>query len=94
MVLQWAGVILAASTFITIGVGHVLVRRLHARYGTRPAIPLFLGGGGVLALSLLAAGDLLSGVLGITAVTLLWDGVEMYRQEKRVQREKSRVHQP
>jgi len=89
MNLQWAGIILAATTFATIAFGHVLVRRLHARYGTRPAIPLFLAGGVVLFLSLLAAGDLLSGVLGITAVTLLWDGVEMYRQEKRVQREKA-----
>ena len=94
MPLQWAGLVLAISTFATIGIGHVLVRRLHARYGTRPAIPLFLGGVAVLVLSLLAAGDLLSGVLGITAVTLLWDGVEMYRQEKRVQNERSRVGQP
>jgi len=89
MNLQWAGIVLAVTTFATIAFGHVLVRRLHARYGTRPAIPLFLAGGVVLFSSLLAAGDLLSGVLGITAVTLLWDGVEMYRQEKRVQREKA-----
>jgi hypothetical protein len=89
MSLQWAGVILAITTFATIGLGHVLVRRWHARYGTRPAIPLFLAGGMVLLSSLLVAGDLLSGVLGITAITLLWDGVEMYRQERRVQREKA-----
>jgi len=89
MNLQWAGIVLAVTTFATIAFGHVLVRRLHARFGTRPAIPLFLAGGVVLFSSLLAAGDLLSGVLGITAVTLLWDGVEMYRQEKRVQREKA-----
>jgi uncharacterized membrane protein YoaK (UPF0700 family) len=89
MNLQWAGIVLAVTTFATIAFGHVLVRRLHARYGTRPAIPLFLAGGVVLLASLLAADDLLSGVLGITAVTLLWDGVEMYRQEKRVRREKA-----
>lgn len=89
MSLQWAGIVLALTTFATIGMGHVLVRRLHARYGTRPAIPLFLAGGFVLLFSMMAAGDLLSGVLGITAITLLWDGVEMYRQEKRVQREKA-----
>ena len=45
MNLQWAGIVLALTTFATIGFGHVLVRRLHARYGTRPAIPLFLAGG-------------------------------------------------
>ena len=89
MSLQWAGMVLAITTFATIGFGHVLVRRLHARYGTRPAIPPFLAGGVVLLSSLLVDGDLLSGVLGITAITLLWDGFEMYRQEKRVQREKA-----
>jgi drug/metabolite transporter (DMT)-like permease len=89
MSLQWAGIILAITTFATIGFGHVLVRRLHAQYGTKPAIPLFTAGGAMLLSSLLVAGDLLSGVLGITAVTVLWDGVEMYRQEKRMQREKT-----
>ena len=89
MSLQWAGMILAITTFATIGFGHVLVRHLHARYGTRPAILLLLVGGVVLLSSLLVDSDLLSGVLGITAITLLWDGVEMYRQEKRVQREKA-----
>lgn len=89
MSLQWAGMVLAITTFATIGFGHVLVRGLHARYGTRPAIPLFLAGGGVLFSSMIVAGDLLSAVLGITAITLLWDGIEMYRQEKRMQREKA-----
>jgi len=85
MNLQWSGLILAFVTFATIGIGHVLVRRLHARYGTRPALPLFICGGLVLTASFLMASHLWSGVLGITAITVLWDGVEMYRQEKRMQ---------
>ena len=84
MSLQWAGPVLAIVTFATIGIGHVLVRRLHARFGTLPAIPLFLLGLLVFYFSLMTAGDLLAGVLGITAVTLIWDGVEIFRQEKRV----------
>jgi hypothetical protein len=75
-------------TFGAIGAGHVLVRHLHARFGTRPATLLFLLGGLVLVGSLGATSDLLSGVLGITAITLLWDGVEIYRQEKRMKRDK------
>jgi hypothetical protein len=82
--LQWAGPVLAIVTFATIGIGHVLVRGLHARFGTLPAIPLFLLGLLVLFFSLMTAGDLLAGVLGITAITLIWDGVEIFRQEKRV----------
>lgn len=85
--LQWAGVVLALTTFATIGIGHVLVRRLHARFGTRPAIPFFIMGGIVLLVSLLTKPDLISSVLGITGITLVWDGIEIYRQEKRMQRD-------
>lgn len=89
MDLQWAGPVLAIITFSTIGIGHVLVRRLHARFGTWPAIPLFASGVLVLAASMFTANNLLSGILGITAITLIWDGIEMYRQEKRMQEEHS-----
>ena len=87
MNLQWAGPVLAVVTFATIGIGHVLVRRLYAQFGTQPAIPLFASGALVLAASLFTANNLVAGVLGITAITLIWDGIEMYRQAKRQQRE-------
>jgi len=87
MNIQWAGVILAFITFTTIGIGHVLVRRLHARFRTRPALPFFGLGLLVMALSLAAQSDLLSAVLGLAAITLLWDGIEMYRQDERMRRE-------
>ncbi len=86
MSLQWAGVILAVVTFATIAAGHVLVRRLHARYSTRPALPLFVIGGLGLIGSLATNDNLLSGALGITAITILWDGIEIYRQEKRMKK--------
>jgi len=87
--LQWAGIILAAVTFITIAVGHVLVRRLHARFGTHPAVPFFITGAVVLLASILVHNNLLSAVLGLTAITLIWDGIEIYRQEKRMLRERA-----
>ena len=86
--LQWAGPVLALTTFVTIGIGHVLVRKLHARFGTRPAIPFFILGGIVLLISLFSEINLVSAILGITGITLVWDGIEIYRQEKRMQREK------
>jgi predicted ribosome quality control (RQC) complex YloA/Tae2 family protein len=56
--LQWAGLVLAVLTFGTIGLGHVAVRRLNYRYGTKPA-PFFLVLGlGFLALSLLVKDNL------------------------------------
>ena len=87
--LQLAGLILGITTVATIAAGHVLVRRLHARFGTRPAVPLFLLSALMLLASLLSRSDLLSGLLGITGVTILWDGIELFRQEKRMSRLKS-----
>jgi hypothetical protein len=46
--LQPAGLVLALVTFATIAAGHELVRRLHRRSGTRPAVPLFALGSLVL----------------------------------------------
>jgi peptidoglycan/LPS O-acetylase OafA/YrhL len=79
--LQPAGLVLALVTFATIAAGHELVRRLHRRYGTSPAVPLFALGSLVLLAGLLSSGDLLSAALGIIGVTVIWDGVEIYRQE-------------
>lgn len=81
--LQPAGPLLALFTFATIGLGHVLVRRLHARWGTRAGVPLFILGGAILTLSLFTQNDLGSAILGITGITVIWDGVEIYRQERR-----------
>lgn len=94
MNLQWAGLIFAVATFTTIGLGHVLVLRLHPRFGTRPGLPLILLGLTILFFSLLTPNDLLSGILGILAVTTSWDGIEFFRQEKRVQRERKMERKP
>jgi len=83
---QWTGPVLAVTTFATIGLGHMLVRRWHARFGTRPGWPLIAAGLLLLAGSLFMANDLLSAVVGITAVTIFWDGVEIFRQEQRARR--------
>ena len=87
--LEWAGMVLAGVTFISIAIGHILVRRLYARFGTRPAIAFFGLGALVLAGSFVTQNNLFSGILGLVAITLVWDGIEMYRQQKRMQREGS-----
>lgn len=85
--MRFVGLVLALVTFGTIGIGHILVRRLQARFGTRPAMVFFVLGMLGLWASLISAADLVSAVLGITAITLIWDGVEIYRQEGRMRRE-------
>lgn len=86
MNLQWAGLVLAVLTFGTIGLGHVAVRKLNYRFGTKPA-PFFLVLGlAFLGLSLLVASNLASAALGIVGMTTLWDAVEFLRQEARIRR--------
>jgi hypothetical protein len=86
MTLQWAGLVLAALIFGTIGLGHVAVRKLNYRYGTKPA-PFFLVLGlAFLGPSLLVTSNLASAALGIVRMTTLWDAVEFVRQEERIRR--------
>jgi len=86
MTLQWAGLVLAVLTFGTIGLGHVVVRKLNYRYGTKPA-PFFLVLGlSFLGLSLLVTNNLASAALGILGMTTLWDSMEFVRQEERIRR--------
>jgi hypothetical protein len=87
MTLQWAGVVFAFVLVSTIAVGHVLVRRLHPKFGTRPGLPFILLGVLIAIFSLFVVSNLLSGTLGILGITTIWDGIEFFRQEKRVQRE-------
>ena len=86
MTIEWAGPVLAAVTVVTIGLGHVMVRKANYLFGTVPAIPLFFLGAGILTASFFVSSDLLSAVLGIVGVTTVWDGVEVIRQENRVRR--------
>jgi len=87
MNLHFEGLILAVTTFATIGIGHVLVRRLYPVFGTR-AGPVFWAMGLVAyAGSLYLDSRLLSSVMGLVAITFVWDGIEFFRQKKRVEGE-------
>ncbi len=86
MTLQWAAPILAAVTLGTIAFGHVAVRKLNFRYGTKPIPYVCILGLFFLLISLLLQSDLWSAVMGIVGVTTLWDALELIRQEERVRR--------
>lgn len=91
MKIQWAGVVFAFVIFLTIAVGHVIVRRLHPKFGARPGLTFIILGVIVMIFSLNVENNLLSGTLGILGITTFWDGIEFYRQETRVQREKTKT---
>ncbi len=81
---DYVGPILAIIVFITIGFGHIIVRSLNFHFGTKPGIPLLIIGCGIMIWSVFIMSDLLSAIMGIIGITILWDGIEIYRQEKRI----------
>lgn len=84
--LQFAGFWMALATFLGIWCGHVGVRWLEAQVRSIwPSIFVLLTGGIALNIySLFAPTLTLAGVASIVGITLLWDALEMYRQEQRV----------
>jgi hypothetical protein len=80
------GLILGAFVLLATGLLHVLVVKAEYHWGTR-SWPVFLLAGVVcIILSLFAASDLLSGILGITGILLLWSVHEIFKQKERVRK--------
>ena len=86
MEINFIGLGSAAATFFAVWLGHVSVRKIE-REVERIWIPslLSLTFGILLELASLRTSSLvLSTICGITGVTLLWDALEFYRQQKRI----------
>jgi hypothetical protein len=86
MSLQWIGLVAGAATFFGVWFGHVAVRKIEARAEKLciPIVVALLLGLTFEIYSLLTTRLLLSTATGILGVTLLWDGIEFWRQQKRV----------
>lgn len=84
--LEFTGFWMALVTFLSIWCGHVGVRWLEARSpNIRPPIIILLVSGIALnGYALFAPNLTLSGVSSIIGITLMWDALEMYRQQGRV----------
>jgi hypothetical protein len=88
MSVQWIGLVSAAATFLGVWLGHVAVRKIEflAPNIWLPALAAVLLGLASEVLALASHDDTLSVFLGIVGVTLLWDGFEFWRQQKRVEK--------
>lgn len=82
------GIVCALTTFVSVWLGHVVVRWLE--FHTRRLLPVILGfvALGVLVeiFALLQASQSSSAVLGIMGITFLWDAFEVVRQERRIRK--------
>ncbi|GEM_PF-1085109 len=88
MEINGVGVVSAISALLGIAFGHVVVRWLEFHIERLwLAILAFVWGGFVLEGLSLAVNPLYLKIsLGIWGMTLLWDAIELFRQQRRVQR--------
>lgn len=84
--LQFAGFWMAMVTFLGIWCGHVGVRWLEAHSPNiwPPIVVLASSGVALNVFSLFAPNLTLAGVSSIIGITLMWDALEVYRQQRRV----------
>ena len=86
MELNVIGLAAATATFLGVWLGHVSVRKIE-REVQRIWIPstlAFLLGVGLEIGSFRASNLVLSTIYGILGVTLIWDALEFFRQQKRI----------
>ena len=81
------GLVAAAAAFLGIWVGHVAVRKIEATapFLWVPALVFVCAGGALEACAAAVSDTALSAAAGILGITLLWDALELFRQERRVQ---------
>lgn len=87
MELNIVGLASAAATFLGVWIGHVSVRKIEREVESiwiPSALALVLGAGFEIA-SFQTSNLALSSMFGILGVTLLWDALEFYRQQRRVE---------
>lgn len=86
MSIQWIGLVSAVSAFLGIWFGHVAVRKIEyiSPNVFLPSLAALLLGLGLEMGALLSENDHISALLGILGITLLWDSLEFWRQQKRV----------
>lgn len=82
------GIITGVSLFLGIWLGHVSVRKIEFYFANiqLPAGLFFLIGCGLEWLSMVGKILEWNVILGVFGMTFIWDAVELFRQQKRVQR--------
>jgi hypothetical protein len=88
MAVNVLGLVAAASAFLGIWLGHVTVRKVEYISPTiwLPSVLFASAGFGLEIASLSTSSRAVSLSLGIIGITLLWDALEMTRQQRRIRK--------
>lgn len=86
--MYFTGIIIAAMTFLTIGLWHPIVIKTEYYFGTRPWVIYLLVGISccVAALALFISNVYISSFLGVFGASALWGIGELFSQKKRVEK--------
>ncbi len=86
MELHFLGLLIAASTFLIIGLFHPIVIKVEYYWGTRPWYWFLIAGVAFVVGALFVSDTFLSAVLGVFGASSLWSIGELFEQRKRVLR--------
>ncbi len=84
--MHYSGILIAAMTFLTIGLWHPIVIKTEYYWGTRPWVIYLLVGICCCVVALFVENIYLSSFLGVFGASALWGIGELFEQKKRVER--------
>ena len=83
---NWLGLAIGACTFLIIGLFHPIVIKCEYYFGTRCWWWFLIAGIALGVLAVIVSDVFFSSLLGVTAFSCLWSIIEIFEQQKRVQR--------
>lgn len=84
--MYFTGIIIAITTFLTIGIWHPIVIKTEYYWGTRPWILYLIIGLASIIAALFIENAILSAIVGVFGASALWGIGELFEQKKRVEK--------
>lgn len=84
--MNYVGLIIAVSTFLTIGIFHPIVIKTEYYTGTRLWWVFLIVGLAFIALSMFIENIIASSILGVIGCSCLWSILEIFEQKERVRK--------
>ncbi len=84
--MNFTGIVIAAATFVTIGLWHPLVIKVEYHWGTRPWVVFLVVGVACIVAALFIENLIVSAAVGVFGASALWGIGELMKQKRRVER--------
>lgn len=84
--MNFTGIVIAAATFVTIGLWHPLVIKVEYHWGTRTWVVFLVVGVACIVAALFIENMIVSAAVGVFGASALWGIGELMKQKRRVER--------